>query len=37
MSQYPLEMLETIDPELHNVIVNTFEFALSEGALSKKF
>ena len=37
MSEHPLRVFEELDPELLNLVENTREFALAEGALPKKF
>ena len=37
MSENPLQMFETIDPELFKAVENTWELALGEGVLPKKY
>ncbi len=37
MSEHPLKVFERIDPEFLKLVENTRAFALSEGALSRKF
>lgn len=37
MSESPLKVLETIDPELFKVVNNARELALSDGALPRKY
>ena len=37
MAEHPLKVFEKIDPELFKLVQNTDEFALANGALSKKF
>jgi alkylhydroperoxidase/carboxymuconolactone decarboxylase family protein YurZ len=37
MSEYPLKILEKLDPELLKLVENTRELALTDGALPKKF
>jgi alkylhydroperoxidase/carboxymuconolactone decarboxylase family protein YurZ len=37
MSEHPLKIIETLDPELHKLVQNTAEFALEDGALPQKF
>jgi len=37
MSEYPLKIFETLDPELLNLVENTRDLALADGALPKKF
>ena len=37
MSQHPLSVFERIDPEFFQCVDDTREFALSDGALPKKF
>jgi alkylhydroperoxidase/carboxymuconolactone decarboxylase family protein YurZ len=37
MAEHPLKIFEKIDPELFKLVQNTDEFALANGALSKKF
>jgi len=37
MSEHPLKILEKLDPELLKLVENTREFALTDGALPKKF
>jgi alkylhydroperoxidase/carboxymuconolactone decarboxylase family protein YurZ len=36
MAEHPLKVFEKIDPELFKLVQNTDEFALANGALSKK-
>ncbi|MFC1902843.1 carboxymuconolactone decarboxylase family protein [Chloroflexota bacterium] len=37
MTEHPLKVFESIDPELLEVVENTRKFALSDGALPRKF
>ncbi len=37
MAEHPLKVFETIDPELLKVVESTREFALTDGALPRKF
>ena len=37
MSEHPLKIFETLDPELLNLVENTRDLALANGALPKKF
>jgi alkylhydroperoxidase/carboxymuconolactone decarboxylase family protein YurZ len=37
MSEHPLKIFETLDPELLNLVENTRDLALADGALPKKF
>jgi len=37
MSEHPLKILKSLDPELLKLVENTSEFALADGALPKKF
>jgi len=37
MSEHPLKILEKLDPEPLKLVENTNKFALTEGALPKKF
>jgi alkylhydroperoxidase/carboxymuconolactone decarboxylase family protein YurZ len=37
MSEDPLKILETLDPELLKLVEDTSELALADGALPKKF
>ena len=37
MSEHPLKILEKLDPELLKLVENTREFALTDGALPRKF
>jgi len=37
MSENPLKILEQLDPELLKLVENTNRFALSDGALPRKF
>jgi alkylhydroperoxidase/carboxymuconolactone decarboxylase family protein YurZ len=37
MSEHPLKIVETLDPELHKLVQNTDEFAFEDGALPQKF
>jgi alkylhydroperoxidase/carboxymuconolactone decarboxylase family protein YurZ len=37
MSEHPLKIIETLDPELHKLAKNTAEFALVDGARPLKF
>jgi len=36
MSFDPLEIFQKVDPKLHENVKNAFEFAMSDGALSRK-
>jgi len=36
MSEHPLKILKSLDPELLKLVENTSEFALADGALPKK-
>ncbi len=37
MSEYPLKILEKLDPELLKLVENTSKLAFADGALPKKF
>jgi len=37
MSEHPLKILEKLDPEILKLVENTSKFALSDGALPRKF
>ncbi len=37
MSQHPLDVFKRIDPEFFEHVENTHDFALSDGALPRKF
>lgn len=37
MSEHPLEVFQRIDPEFFKLVQDTREFALADGALSRKF
>jgi len=37
MSEHPLKILKSLDPELLKLVENTSEFALADGVLPKKF
>jgi len=37
MSEHPLKIFEKLDPELLKLVENTNRFALSDGALPRKF
>jgi alkylhydroperoxidase/carboxymuconolactone decarboxylase family protein YurZ len=36
MAEHPLNIIETLDPELRKLIKNTNEFTFADGALSRK-
>ena len=37
MAEHPLKIFEKMDPELFNLMMNITQFALADGALSRKF